>query len=296
MNRILLLGAGGLMGRYLHFRLQFSSFNFHSVRKSDLDITDRTKSAALLKDFSPDLVINAAALCRMEDCEANPVYSKAVNMEAPAWWAKTCHEQGARLIQLSTDYVFAGGRTMPYAETDEPEPLSVYARHKREAECSVLLFPDHIVLRLAWIFGMGGSTFMSRIPDLLMKEEQLRVATGRIGSCLYAGYGAEIIVSMLGMSSQGGLYHLTHGGELSWMNFAVECKRQMLEKGMPVKNREICAVPEGEHEALSAKRPNYSVLELQKIESLLGRALQPWEEGLELYLKEIVRPKAHSHS
>jgi len=293
MKKVLLLGAGGLMGRYLAIEISDQKSarpgfcgELKKLTRSELDITDTDKSTRVLKEFRPDLVINAAAFCRMEGCETDPDLSESINSRAPDFWARACHEHGVRFVHLSTDYVFGGGRSKPYTERDEPGPLSVYASHKRDAERAVLACPEHLVLRLAWIFGVGGSTFMSRIPGLLQKEEILHVATGRTGGCLYAGYGARMIFNLLEKEPAGGLFHLTHRGEVTWMEFAQECKRQMLEKGLPLKNREIVPVPEGEHQALRARRPDYTVLDLGKTEALLGHGLTSWQEGISGYLGE----------
>jgi dTDP-4-dehydrorhamnose reductase len=287
MKKVLLVGAGGLMGRYLLKNIQHSTFNIQDFKRSELDITDANKSKVILQEFRPDWVINAAAFCRMEACEEAPEQSQAINATAPAWWARTCHEAGIRLVHLSTDYVFGGGRNIPYTEEDLPDPLSVYARHKREAELAVLDYPEHLVFRLAWIFGAGGTTFMSRIPELLRNGDVLSVATGRSGGCLYADYGAEMILSLLGKLSGGGLYHLTQRGRVTWLDFALECKRQMQERGMAIRNREILSLPLGQHQALTADRPDYSVLDVSKVEAVLGSRLHPWQEGLSHYLEEM---------
>jgi dTDP-4-dehydrorhamnose reductase len=296
VKKILLLGAGGLMGGYLHAWLSragaVDQWQVCGLSRAELDVTDEKACLLMMERHGPDLVLNAAAFCRMEACEKNPDYSRAVNALAPRWWAEACAQRKIPLVHLSTDYVFGGTKTSPYREADETEPLSIYAQHKREGECAVLAQPRQVVLRLAWIFGVGGATFMSRIPELLAKEEVLTVALGRTGACLYAGYGAQVLELFLekmclAESGVEGLYHLTQRGELSWLDFALECRRQMRERGMPVRNTEIRSVPLESHGALEARRPSYTVLDLSKTEALLGRELAPWQHGLATYLEEL---------
>ncbi|MDZ4788178.1 MAG: sugar nucleotide-binding protein [Blastochloris sp.] len=286
--KILLLGAKGLMGRYLTEHWQREGVAVTGLSRAELDICDSETSLHFLDHVNPTHVINAAALCRMEECELAPETSRAINTHAPAWWSQACAERGLNFVHMSTDYVFGGGVCVPYTEEDIPKPLSVYAQHKCEGEAAVLRNATSTVVRLAWVFGSEGKTFMSMIPHLLQEQDVLEVAMGRTGGCLYAGYGATMISDLI-LSNGVGLYHLTHHGVVTWQDFALECKKQMLQRGLPIKSQEIRPASLDTYRALQAKRPDYSVLSTKKIERVVGKSILPWQDGLNSYLEELFK-------
>lgn len=276
------------MGRYLASHITNSGYNCVTTSQEQLNVCDPEASLNVLDQENPSHIINAAALCQMEQCENQPESSLAINVQAPMWWATHCQERGIYFTHLSTDYVFNGQQDHPYTEEDQPEPLSLYAQHKYQAEQAVLKNPNHTVVRLAWIFGSGGKTFMSRLPQLIETNQTIEIATGRVGSCLYAGYGADLLVQLM-TQKKSGLYHLTHREPVTWWEFAQECKRQMRERGIPIRNERMVGVPMADLSTLQAHRPAYSVLSVGKLESLLQLGILPWQKGLSLYLDELYR-------
>lgn len=233
----------------------------------------------------PDVIINAAAVCNFDRCEDDPALSEAVNLRAAAGIAEMAGARGMRAILFSSDYIFDGSQNKPYGEDDSPRPRSVYAAHKAGLERAVREMNHVLVARCAWIFGRGGSTFMSRMPPLMMEREELTVAAGKRGSCLQAGYGAEIIFELIEREATG-LVNLVHAGDTAWEEFAQRCLDEMRTLGLGPRCRAIREVPFREMAMLKPGRPAYSVLATDRLQSLLGREPMRWETGLRNFLED----------
>lgn len=283
--KLLLLGAGGLVGRYLAREIARRGFPLLALKRTDLDIRDSDKAAELLGRERPDWLINAAALCNFDACEDNPTASREVNLDAPVALGKICRDLGIRMCQFSSDYVFSGEQREPYGENDRREPQSVYGLHKTELEKAFERHEEHLVPRLSWVFGVAGHTFMSLLPRLLMTQARLRVAAGKRGSCLYAGEGARMIVDLL-VARAGGIVNTVHAGEAAWEWFARECDEGLRRKGLKPICDQIEEVPFGEMPVLKPGRPAYSVLDPARLSRLLGRPPLHWKAGTEEFLEE----------
>lgn len=284
-QKVLLLGAGGLMGRHLAGAFRSKGADLIALRREDLDIRDSDRLAAILDRDHPAWVINAAAVCDFDRCEADPNLSLAVNFEAPVRIAHQCRERGIRMVQFSSDYIFNGRSREPYDEEAEPGPLSVYGKHKAALEHEFSRFEEHLIARLAWVFGIGGKTFMSMMPDLLMTREEVRVAAGKRGSCLHAGYGADAVIALIRQGT-GGLVNVVHSGDTGWEEFAAACLERLRAVGLSPACRRIVPVPFQEMAVLRPGRPDYSVLSTGKLEGILGRPVPRWETGLKSFLKD----------
>lgn len=274
--KVIILGAGGLVGSHAARLWPQRKWDCVSLPHQDLDITHGREAADLLETVKPDWVFNAAAISGLEACDRDPVRSRAVNVEAPARWAACCHERGIRFCHIGSDYVFDGKSAIPYVETDPARPLSLYGEQKREGEEAVLAFPGHLVLRVAWVFGQGGKTFMSQIPRLLMERPELCVARGRRGSCLNAGYGVGKAGDLMARGASG-LFHLVHRGEVTWKRFAEVCLEELKRRGEHPRCEEIREVSAEETGVLTAPRPEYTALDVGKIEHFLGEDMTPWD-------------------
>ena len=182
--KVLILGAGGLTGRYLVRECKRRGMEAVAYPKQELDISKADIARDTLAKEKPELVINSASLTSLEICEGNPVLSRKVNCEAPEEWAKECGRDGARFVHLSTDYIFDGKKSAPYLPGDLASPLSRYGKDKAEGEKRVLRANPHaLVVRLAWVFGHGGKTFLSQLPGILAEKKVVELAGGRTGSC-----------------------------------------------------------------------------------------------------------------
>ncbi|NBU68868.1 MAG: dTDP-4-dehydrorhamnose reductase [Verrucomicrobia bacterium] len=285
--KVLILGAGGLTGRYLVREAKRRGMEVAAYTRQELDIAQSDAARETLAKGKPALVINAASVTSLETCEENPVLSRKVNAEAPEEWAKECGRAGVRFVHLGTDYIFDGKKSSAYLPTDPASPLSRYGKDKAEGEKRVLQANPHaLIVRLAWVYGHGGKTFMSRLPGILAEREMVELAGGRTGSCTYAGEAARIILDLAEKGAEG-IFHGVQAGTVTWKEFAEKASRMMTARGGKVACREIRELPQDRIAGLKVPRPAHSPLDISATERFLGRKIPGWEEGLGEYLKEI---------
>jgi len=281
--RILLLGSNGLLGRYL--TREFADHDLTALTHADADIADTSRLDALFAQRW-DTVINAAAVCDFDACEADPAGTGRVNREAPLDLAKRCAAQGALFVQYSSDYVFGGETDRLLTEADAPDPLSVYGRQKADLEKLIPgICPQSLILRVSWLYGLHGKTFMSRMPDLLRSQATLRTAAGKKGCCLYAADGA-LWTRQLVDAGQTGLFNLVNSGETSWEDFAHTTLARMELLGLSPACTDIEEVPYEQLGPGWSKRPRYSCLDTRKLSAALPPGPRPWRDALGEFLTE----------
>jgi dTDP-4-dehydrorhamnose reductase len=281
--KILLLGAGGLLGRYLS--REFSGHELTALAHEQVDITDAARLDALFVQ-GWDVVINAAAVCDFDACEKHPDETGRVNRDAPLDLARRCAAHGSLFVQYSSDYVFDGNHDTLLTEADEPRPLSVYGRQKADLEKLIPgICPRNLILRVSWLYGLGGKTFMSRMPDLLASQTSLRTAAGKKGCCLYAADGA-FWTRQLVESGRNGLFNLVNPGETSWEEFARTTLAQMGLLGLAPACQSIVETPYTQLGPGWSKRPRYSCPSTEKIAGVIPPGPRPWREALGEFLTE----------
>ena len=281
--KILLLGAGGLLGRYL--TREFSGHELTAVSHEQADITDAVRLDELFAQHW-DTVINAAAVCDFDACEKDPVGTGRVNRDAPLDLARRCSAHDALFVQYSSDYVFDGSEDKLLTESDVPDPLSVYGHQKAELEKLIPeLCPRSLIQRVSWLYGVGGKTFMSRIPELLAGQTSLRTAAGKKGCCLYAADGAYWTRQLV-ESGRTGLFNLVNPGETSWEEFARTTLEQMTFLGLAPACKTIEEIPYEQLGPGWSKRPRFSCLDAKKIVGAFPPGPRPWREALGEYLSE----------
>lgn len=275
--RVLILGAGGLLGR--HLASAFADRETTALRRAEADITDTACMDALFGE-PWNVVINAAAICDFDECERDPAATGRVNHDAPLYLAQRCHRSGALFVQFGSDYVFAGDEDRVLSEFDETQPLSVYGGQKADLERSLpAACPRSLLLRIAWLYGHGGRTFMSMMPRLLAREETLRVASGKRGRCLYAPDAAAWVRRLVD-AGQTGLFNLANTGDTSWEEFARATRDEMEALGLRPRCRDIVEVPFASLGPNWAKRPRFSCLDTTQLERLAPPGPRPWREAL----------------
>jgi dTDP-4-dehydrorhamnose reductase len=188
---------------------------------------------------------------------------------------------------LGTDYIFDGKTTSAYLPQDLPAPLSRYGKDKAEGEKRVLRANPHaLVVRLAWVFGHGGKTFMSQLPGILAEKRVVELAGGRTGSCTYAGEAARIILDLAEKRAEG-IFHGVQAGQTTWKQFAEKAIELMKDGGRSVACDEVRELSQDKIPSLQVPRPAFSPLDISETEKVLGRTIPRWEKGLAEYLKEI---------
>ena len=279
----LITGGAGQLGSAMQGALRARALRFAAPAHAALDVCDAAALERAFAEFAPSIVVNCAALTKVDLCESEPAHAARANAEAPAQLARLCAERGAKFVQLSTDYVFAGESERPYSEADAPAPRSVYGRSKLAGERAALTAPGALVVRTSWLYGRGRN-FPAAILAQARAGKPLRVVADQRGRPTYAADLAEAIVCLVAVEASG-IVNFANDGEATWLEFA----RAVLDSSgfadRPIEPLTTEAL------GLPAPRPRYSVLDLGKARAL-GIALRPWREALAAYLAS---PEATKH-
>ena len=282
--RIAITGAGGQLGHELCRRLGPEAY---ALPRPMLDITDRAQVFARVQQLSPDIIINCAAYTFVDRAEAEPDRCMATNADAVGSLATACDKVGAKLVQISTDYVFGADsqRSRPYDESDQPGPQGIYAKSKLAGELYASGCTRHLIVRSCGLYGYSRArnNFVDTMLRLGSEGGRLRVVNDQCCSPTFTTHLANAI-HFLVMIDATGLYHVTNSGHVSWYQFA----RKIFEiRGMPVPVEPISTADYG----AVAPRPRYSVLDTSKYRSLGGPEMPQWEDALAEYLQSQPLPQ-----
>jgi dTDP-4-dehydrorhamnose reductase len=275
----MVVGAGGLLGGHLTRRLERRYPETISTTRVELDLLDPFLVAAELERLMPTVVINCAAWSDVDACERDPGKALRVNRDGPAALASACRELGARLLQISTDYVFDGFKDGEYREGDPAEPVNAYGRSKLEGERAVLRSGcDGLVLRVSFLFGPGRDTWVDRIVTAARGGGEPVLAVD--GWTVKPTYTVDLgeAIELLLERERNGVLHFAGGPALTRLEFA---RAVMAEAGGDPDSIEAVPV---EALALPAARPRQSALGTEAWSELVGRSPRPWLEGLRDYL------------
>jgi dTDP-4-dehydrorhamnose reductase len=256
VSRWLITGAEGMLGHDLLARLRRDGAQATGLDRGELDITDVAAVRAAAGQLRPDIVVNCAAWTAVDAAEAHEDAALAVNGGGPAALAAACASGGARLVQLSTDYVFDGTAQRPYPEDGIPAPRSAYGRTKLAGEQAVLSqLPDRgYVVRTAWLYGAHGPNFVRTMIRLERQRPELDVADDQHGQPTWTVDVAHQIIALIEAGAPPGIYHATSSGETTWCGLAREVFRQLGADPARVRATDSSALQR------PAPRPAYSVL------------------------------------
>jgi dTDP-4-dehydrorhamnose reductase len=252
-----------------------------------LDITDATAVRAVFEREQPALVINAAAYTAVDAAEHDVPTAQAVNARAVRHVAEAAERVGARVVQLSTDFVFAGTQDRPYRPDDATHPLSVYGRTKEAGEREVLrLGAGGLVLRTAWVYASHGRNFVLRMLGLMRARGEVRVVADQTGTPTWARTLAQAIWAAADRPAVHGILHWTDAGVATWYDFAVAIGNEALVLGLLDRAPSVCPVRTGEFPA-AARRPAFSVLDTSVARAALELEPAHWRENLRQMLREL---------
>jgi len=275
--KVLVFGARGMLGKDLVPALSVK----HQVLArdiEDLDIADQQRVQKEIETLRPQVVVNAAAYTDVDGCEAKRELAFSVNAEGARNIAAGCAASNARMIHLSTDYVFDGTSSAPYREEDPPNPLNVYGASKLQGERQIReVLENHLIIRTEWLFGRHGKNFVDTILRLAAQQEELRVVNDQRGAPTFTKDLSWAIEKLLEKEVKG-ILHITNSGSCTWYEFA---RQILIEK----KIDHVSIVPISSA-ALTrpAERPANSVFDFHRFENLLGQKMRTWEEALKEYL------------
>lgn len=276
-ERVLVTGSGGQLGSAL---LHLLGGRAVGLDLPEFDLTNRKAVHAAIERHRPHVVVNTAAFTQVDLAERESDTCRAVNVQGVQNLVDACRRSAARIVQISTDYVFDGQQSRPYTESDSPNPLNTYGQTKWEAEQIVAQVPDHLIVRAAGLFGPKGPkatrNFVDNMLTLAMSGAPLRVVDDQITSFTYTCDLAEAINTLLTTRARG-VFHVANSGQASWFCFATEIFRAT---GL---SPQLRPVPMNDYPC-DAKRPQYSALDIGKYaEWAQGFSMQPWQEALKAY-------------
>lgn len=285
--KILITGKGGQLAWELE-RLTPPGTAVTFYSRSDLDISNASMVTAEVSRLIPDVVINAAAYTAVDKAEIEPARAYACNEVGPRLLAEACGRVDARLIHISTDFVFDGQKTSPYRPDDVTSPLGVYGASKLAGENRVLdALPDaSIIIRTAWIYSAHGHNFVKTMLRLMKEKSLLNVVCDEIGTPTWAQGLAESIWRLAQAPELKGIMHWTDAGIASWYDFAVAIQDLALEKGLLPKEIPIRPILSGAYPTPAA-RPAFSVLDKSMTERALDVHAKHWRHQLSAMLDDL---------
>jgi dTDP-4-dehydrorhamnose reductase len=275
--RLLVTGAAGMLGHRVVADARGRGWDVVGIDLPDADLTDPAAAQDVAEEHAPDAVVHCAAFTDVDGAEEHEARALAVNADASANIAAAAAMLGARIVAVSTDYVFDGTLTgRPYVESDPTAPIGAYGRTKLAGEEAIAGHnPNYAIARTAWLFGVGGKNF----PDTMLKaaesRDEVAVVTDQIGSPTWAGHLSPALLD-LAASTATGIFHTAGGGQCSWHELTVELYRAA---GVPARVNETTAA----EFQRPAPRPAWSVLATERDET---PRLPPWQDGVAAYLQE----------
>lgn len=285
--RILLTGAKGQLGHELR-RSTPPTHELIGCDLSELDVTDQGSVARKVEELKPDLVINAAAYTAVDRAEQERDLAFRVNADGARNVSRAAASHGARVVHISTDFVFDGQQSRPYRPLDTPNPQSAYGASKRRGEEYVTEATGGtaLILRTAWLYSRFGNNFVTAMLTRMRNGQTLKVVADQVGTPSWSKGLAEAIWKAAEISPLQGLWHWTDAGVASWYDFAVAIQEEALSRGLLSQPVQIHPVDTRDYPT-PARRPSYSVLD--KTETWARLAIQPvhWRVALGSMLTEL---------
>jgi dTDP-4-dehydrorhamnose reductase len=293
--RILVTGAGGQLGSAVSKIAK--SFEIISLDAHALDITNSHEIEERFDEVAPDVVLNAAAYTAVDRAESDTDRAMQVNGHAVQLLAAACRRHGAKLVHVSTDFIFDGTASSPIATSETPSPMSVYGHTKLAGELACKKELDEnqaLIVRTAWVYAAGHPNFVTTMLGLMNSRDQVRIVADQIGTPTWAVTLAGTTLDLISKGASG-VFHVTDSGVASWFDFAVAIYELGRKHGLVRKEVEIIPIPSSEF-ATAAERPKYSVLDKSSTYELLGQATPHWRATLEACLSDWAKVRSDSMS
>lgn len=277
MKKIMITGCNGQLGRAMNIALApYSDYEIVNTDVQELDITKVDGVLEFVKDVKPEIIVNCAAYTAVDKAESDWDLAYKINAIGPRNLSIAATRTGAKLVHVSTDYVFDGNATKPYTEFDTPNPQGAYGKTKLEGEKMVMQFADRFfIFRTAWLYG-DGKNFVKTMLRLSEDHDEVRVVCDQVGSPTSAKELAKAIVSQM-FSDNYGLFHATCEGDTSWADFTKEIFR------LARKDTKVIPITAAEYGA-AAPRPAYSILDNYMLRLTSYYRFADWHDAIEDYL------------
>ena len=285
--RIVVVGAGGRLGAALvrEYSRESEVLGFNH-QQLDLAQADNARVALSALDF--DALINCAAQTNVDRCETHPDEAFQLNAEAARVLAEVCAAKGAKLVHISTDYIFDGAKREPYTEEDDAHPISVYGESKLAGEHRVLEVSDqHLVVRVSWVFGPDRPSFIDWAVQQARQHDHVEAIGDKLSAPSYTVDLAEMLRRLIDRDATG-IVHATNAGSCSWQEYgqhAIDC---CIAEGVSMKARTIDPVPLASMTKFIARRPLYTTLATAKYSKLTGHTPRHWHDAVADYVRTHV--------
>ncbi|MEZ8772799.1 MULTISPECIES: dTDP-4-dehydrorhamnose reductase [Vibrio] len=284
--RVLITGCYGQVGSCLTEKLDnYKSITLLALDREHLDITSQEAVNAVVSDFAPTVIINAAAHTAVDKAEEELELSYAINRDGPKYLAQAAQSVGAAIMHISTDYVFEGNKTGDYVEMDRTNPQGVYGQSKLAGEIAVAeACEKHVILRTAWVFGEQGNNFVKTMIRLGKNRDTLSIVGDQFGGPTYAGDIANTLIHIAKRIDQGdavefGIYHYSGLPHVSWFDFANAIFDIAVEQKVLVKKPNLTSITADQYPT-PAKRPSNSRLSNEKIMANFAIEASDWKAAL----------------
>ena len=287
--KLVVIGSGGRLGAALLREYQ-SKFDAVGFTHSQLDLGHSEEIRRKIDKLAFDVLINAAAFTNVDLCESKRHEAFAINAEAPKALADICRDKNAKLIHVSTDYVFDGEKRLPYVEEDAANPISAYGESKRVGEKFVLGASDrHLVVRVSWVFGPDRPSFVDAMIKRAREEEKIEAIADKWSSPTYTQDIAEMLPRLFDVDT--GIVHLANSGKCTWQEYAQHALDCCQKIGVPLKVKTVGASKLADMKQWVARRPVYSVLSTTKYQALTGSAPRSWRDAVSDYIERSYSKK-----
>lgn len=285
---IWLIGCKGMLGSEVAELLEKNNIEFTGTDRQ-VDITDLSALEDFVRGKDISYIVNCAAYTAVDLAESNEEAALALNAAGPKNIAIVAKKIGAKVIHISTDYVFDGTSTRPLKEDDPIAPIGVYGSTKAKGEAELEANTDEFyILRTAWLYGKAGKNFVFTMIKLMQSHDSIKVVSDQWGTPTWTNTLANVIISIIQKGNVPyGIYHCTDLGKITWYDFAVEIQKQAVAAGLLTKTDCVVNPCTTADYPTPAKRPAYSVLDKTKIQDALGIRLPAWEESLKKFLSDI---------
>ncbi len=281
--RVVVTGTGGRLGAAVvrHLRSLPDAFRVVAYDRKAMDLSRPEIINDHLLAVRFDALVNCAAMTGLEDCEDDPAAARQVNLLAPSQMAAICREQGARMIQVSTDYVYAGTSPGLRHEGDPLRPLGVYARTKAEAEQQVLAAdPRNVAARVSWIFGPDRPSFPDQILRAAQAGKEVAAVADKFSVPSSSADLARFLQAVLESPETCGPLNLCNAGCASWQTYAQTTLDLAVELGIPLRSRQVLPLRLAEMSAFRTPRPIHTAMSPERFAHLTGIVPRPWQEAL----------------
>jgi len=283
---IWLVGNRGMLGTEVEALLQQHGMAYFATDR-EVDITDQDRLQQFVSDKPLSWIINCSAYTAVDKAEDEPELAFRINADGPRNLAGIARDKEAKLIHISTDYVYDGTKEGAYTETDSPNPLGVYGASKYQGEVHIQkTLQAYFIVRTSWLYGKHGNNFVKTMLRLFRERDEVRVVGDQWGSPTYAPDLAGALLAIVRSNSEAyGVYHFTNEGIVSWYDFSCEIYRMAQKTELLTKDVRILRITTDEYPT-KAHRPQNSRMSKDKIRNAFHIAVRPWQEGLKDFLQE----------